>query len=108
MPRFCTATENSLPCGRRALPGRPFCAGHDPAWTLSARCQYYNRFAEPCRSDAIRGHDYCFTHSPRNRLARSKPLPLVPRTARQRRIVQHPAFNFPFVKPLPVSQNGLP
>jgi hypothetical protein len=108
MPRFCTAVEDNLPCGRRALPGRPFCAGHNPAWTLPGRCQYYNCFSEPCRSEAIRGHDYCFTHSPRNRRARSKPLPLVPRTAHQRRIVQHPLFNIPDFSRLPVSESDPP
>jgi len=92
MPRFCTALESSLPCGRRALPGRPFCAGHDPIWMPPGRCHYYNRFAQPCRSESIRGQDHCFTHSRRNRRARLKPLPLVPRTAHQRRQVEHPLF----------------
>lgn len=84
MPRFCTALENGWPCPCRALPGRPFCCGHNPLPSPSRRCVYFTRDGRHCASLAILGQDHCFTHSPRNRRARRPAIPIIPRTRRQR------------------------
>lgn len=86
MPRFCTARlDDGQPCGYRALPGKPFCSGHSPDNShLYHRCQYFNRRGFPCRATPLRGQDHCFTHSSRNRRAKDSPVPLEPRTRRQK------------------------
>lgn len=86
MPRFCTALlEDGTSCDYRALPGKPFCSGHSPDNShLDRCCQYFNRLGHPCSARPIRGQDHCFTHSPRNRRTKASPIPLVPRTRRQK------------------------
>jgi hypothetical protein len=82
MPRFCTALHQGQPCSRRALPGQLFCYGHHPNPGETRRCEFYNRKGQRCRSITLRGQNCCFTHSPRNRRAKSPPTP--PRTRRQK------------------------
>lgn len=86
MSRFCTALlEDGQPCSCRALPGRNFCLGHLPDTSyVFRRCQYFSRKGQPCRGVPIRGQDHCFTHSPRNRRAERPPIPLRPRTQRNK------------------------
>jgi len=83
MPRLCTALSHGRPCGRRALPGQPFCYGHHPSPHQPQPCAFFNRNGEPCRKLAMRGQDHCFTHSPRNRRTKHAAIPLVPRTPAQ-------------------------
>lgn len=71
MPRFCTALHQGQPCSRRALPGQLFCYGHHPNPGETRRCEFYNRKGQRCRSITLRGQNCCFTHSPRNRRAKS-------------------------------------
>lgn len=100
MPRFCTGLlEDGRRCDYRALPGHPFCSGHSPDNAhLYRRCQYFNQLGAPCGSWPLRGRDYCFTHSPRNRRAKDSPIPLVPRTCRQKQRAKWLVF-----RPLPQS-----
>ena len=84
MPRFCTAIHEGEPCTVRALPGHRFCYGHHPNPPAFRQCEYFNRFGRQCRAAALRAHDHCFTHSPRNLRSRREPIPLVPRTRRQK------------------------
>lgn len=81
MPRYCTALlDDGQRCDYRALPGKQFCCGHltDTSY-LDRHCAYRNRRGKPCRGWVLRGQDHCFTHSKRNRHARRKPIPIVPR-----------------------------
>jgi hypothetical protein len=84
MPRFCTALHQGQPCTFRALPGQAFCYGHHPDPVESRQCEFFNRKGQRCRSTTLRGQSCCFTHSLRNRRATHPPIPLVPRTRRQR------------------------
>jgi len=84
MPRFCTALDQNRPCPCRALPGQLFCYAHHPHPVIPRQCEYLNRKGHRCRSLALRGQDHCFTHSPRNRRAAHPPIPIVPRTRRQK------------------------
>ena len=83
MPRFCTAIHNGCPCPYRARPGVAFCWAHSPQPWLYRQCAFFTRSGRRCRSAAMRGHDHCFTHSPRNRRARQPAIPVLPRTRRQ-------------------------
>ena len=78
MPRFCTALHQGQPCSRRALPGQLFCYGHHPSPGETRQCEFYNRKGQRCRSITLRGQNCCFTHSPRNRRAKSPPTPTPP------------------------------
>ena len=103
MPRFCTALDHGQPCTTRALPGQAFCYGHHPrrrAWT---QCAFFNRKGDRCGCFTMRGQDHCFTHSPRNGRVRHKPIPIVPRTRRQKIEAKWLIFsNLPLYKqPLP-------
>lgn len=93
MPRFCTAINQGQSCSFRARPGQKFCAGHLLGPDSYGRCAWFNRRGEPCRSIAIRAHDYCFTHSPRNHRLQEPPVPLVPRTRRQRALAKPIVFS---------------
>lgn len=86
MPRFCTALlEDGQRCVCRALPGKKFCFGHSPDTSnFHSQCQYFSQKGQPCRGVPLRGHDHCFAHSPRNRRAQHSPLPLQPRTRRDK------------------------
>ena len=92
MPRFCTALHQGLPCTRRALPDQLFCYGHHPNPVESRRCEFFNRKGQRCRSTTLRGQSHCFTHSPRNRRATQPPVPIVPRTRRQKAQVKWRIF----------------
>ena len=85
MPRVCTALlDEGRRCDNRALPYGNVCSAHLPEGAMHLRpCRYFNRSGHPCRAQAIRGQEHCFTHSPRNRRAKQEPVPLVPRTRRQ-------------------------
>lgn len=89
MSRFCTATDigptgQPEPCPARALPGQSFCYSHHPNPTAYPRCEFFNRLGCQCGAIAIRGHNHCFTHSPRNHRATQPAIPLIPRTRRQK------------------------
>jgi hypothetical protein len=84
MSRFCTALCEGQPCGRRALPGQPFCCGHQPHPYTPHQCEYFNQRGQRCRAFTLCGQDHCFAHSPRNRRARRPAVPIVPRTRRPR------------------------
>ena len=93
MPRFCTAIEEGRRCPGRARPGQPFCAGHDPHTFDPRPCLYFNLRRGPCLGIAIRGQDHCFAHSPRNRIAKRSPLPLIPRGRYPSTQTKLPVFN---------------
>ena len=91
MPRFCTALDEGQPCTYRALSGQRFCCGHQPQGLANHQCEYFNRRGERCRALTMRGQDHCFSHSPRNRRAKSPAVPINPRTrcqkARRNRLI---------------------
>ena len=84
MPHPCTALDNGRPCSRRALAGQSYCWSHRPRARVYLQCAYFTRFGQRCRCETMRGQDHCFTHSARNRRARLAPIPMVPRTQRQK------------------------
>lgn len=86
MPRYCTAIlDDGRTCVYRARPGKLFCFGHSHEGAEPLRqCHYFNRRGQACRSMAQRGQSHCFTHGPRNKQTKEPPIPLQPRTRRQK------------------------
>lgn len=103
MPRFCTAIDHGHRCPVRTRPGQRFCAGHAPVPYIPNPCAYRTQSGRPCRSVALRGQDFCFTHSRHNHRARRPATPIIPRTRRQKALA-----NYLESIGLPHTKTGLP